>query len=66
MVQQFPDPQGRVWSVALDSWLVPDGDYLRFEDVNGLRRLTAAEAERKRFETLMAKLRAAGINPDTL
>jgi Uma2 family endonuclease len=36
---------GRLWSPHLESWLVPDRDYLRLYDNQGQRRLTQAEAE---------------------
>jgi Uma2 family endonuclease len=49
MVERALDGQGRLWSVELASWLVPDGAMLRLHDVADQRRLTgeeAAEAER--------------------
>ncbi len=45
MVELVPDAEGRLWSNQLDSWLVPDGDYLRLYDRNNQRRLTQTEAE---------------------
>src|SRR5436305_5843069 len=36
---------GRLWSIHLESFLVPDGPYLRLTDQYGERRLTKAEAE---------------------
>ncbi len=39
-----PDPQGRLWSVELDSYLVAEGDSLRLYDRQGQRRLTEGEA----------------------
>ena len=36
---------GRLWSPHLDSFLIPDMDYLRLFDRNGQLRLTEAEAE---------------------
>ncbi len=38
-------PDGRLWSIHLESFLVPDGPYLRLTDQYGKRRLTRAEAE---------------------
>jgi Uma2 family endonuclease len=73
MVQMTADSQGRLWSPHLDSWLVPDGEYLRLYDRDNQRRLTEAEAEArraemyaKRAELLAEKLRALGVNPDEL
>lgn len=80
-MRQMPvSPEGRLWSVHLDSWLAPDGPYLRLYDRNGQLRLTRAEAEAKRADAeaearraeaqrvaLMAeKLRSLGIDPDQL
>jgi len=39
-----PDAQGRLWSAALGSWLVPDEDLLRLYDATGVVRLTPDEA----------------------
>ena len=39
------DGQGRLWSQYLESFLVPDGKWLRLYDNMGQRRLTQAEAE---------------------
>ena len=41
------DEQGRLWSDELDSWLVPDGKYLRLYDSQMQLRLTEGEAERR-------------------
>ena len=38
-----PDAQGRIWSVALNSYLVPDGKYLRLTDRNGIARPSEKE-----------------------
>ena len=38
-------PDGRLWSQHLESFLVPDGDYLRLYDSMGHLRLTEAEEE---------------------
>jgi hypothetical protein len=43
--ESVPDEQGRLWSVHLDSWLVPDGQYLRLYDRYGNMRLTGEEAQ---------------------
>jgi Uma2 family endonuclease len=48
---------GAIWSPGLDSWLVPDGSYLRLYDRNGILRLTQEEAFAER-------LRSLGIDPD--
>ncbi len=40
----------RLWSPHLESWLVPDRDYLRLYDNQGQRRLTKAEAEAQHAE----------------
>jgi Uma2 family endonuclease len=41
-----PDPQGRLWSAELASYLAADGAFLRLYDSEGQQRLTQAEAER--------------------
>jgi hypothetical protein len=45
ILQPF-DAHGRLWSQALQSWLVPDGLLLRLYDANNRLRLTKEEAER--------------------
>ncbi|MBV9707182.1 MAG: Uma2 family endonuclease [Chloroflexi bacterium] len=45
------DPQGRLWSRHLESFLVPDGGYLRLYDSTGQLRLTQAEAQALQAET---------------
>lgn len=76
----LPDEQGRLWSPLLQSFLVPDGAYLRLYDRFSNRRLTQAEQEAqraneeaqradeqaRRAEILAEKLRALGIDPDQL
>ncbi len=52
-------PDGRLWSPHLESFLVPDQQYLRLYDTHGHLRLTRAEA-------LAEKMRALGIDPDAL
>lgn len=49
-------PDGTLWSLYLESLLVPDEAYLRLHDSHGQRRLTKAEAEERRAE--MAERRA--------
>jgi Uma2 family endonuclease len=72
------DASGRLWSPSLDSFLVPEMEYLRLYDRNGQPRPTEAEAlERRaeaaarraealerRAEALAEKLRSLGIDPD--
>ena len=50
MHRMLPGPGGRLWSAQLDSWLVPDGEYLRLYDHSGQIRLTGQEAQAKRAE----------------
>lgn len=71
---------GRMWSFHLESWLVPEGKYLRLYDNQGNLRLTGMEAEARRAETetrekeaairraeaLAEKLRSLGIDPDQI
>jgi len=57
---------GRLWSRYLESFLVPDREYLRLYDTAGQLRLTKAEAEARRAEALAEKLRTLGIDPDQL
>jgi Uma2 family endonuclease len=74
VLQQMPvGLNGRLWSFHLDSFLVPDTEFLRLYDRNGQLRLTRAEAEAearraatRRAEALAEKLRAFGIDPDQL
>ena len=54
---------GQLWSPSLDSFLVPDQEYLRLYDRTGQRRLTQAETETRRAEALAEKLRSLGIDP---
>jgi Uma2 family endonuclease len=72
------DVSGRLWSPSLDSFLVPEREYLRLYDRNGQPRLTEAEAEARRAEAearraeaearraeaLAEKLRSLGVDPD--
>jgi Uma2 family endonuclease len=57
-------PDGRLWSPHLDSFLIPDMDYLRLCERNGQLRLTEAKAETRRAEALAEKLRSLGIDPN--
>jgi Uma2 family endonuclease len=79
-VEQKADKLGRFWSDELDSYLVPDGSWLRLTDREGNRRLTKAEAQERRAEAerqraekmelelkaLLEKLKAHNIDPDKL
>ena len=47
MVEQQPDADRRIWSAALDSWLVPDGTKVRLTDKDGNRRLTDVEVRQQ-------------------
>jgi Uma2 family endonuclease len=94
MHEMLVHPDGRLWSQHLESFLVPDGNYLRLTDSLGRRHLTEAEAQaearraaerraeaearraemeaearraaEKQAEALAEKLRAHGIDPDSL
>lgn len=66
MAEQPGNPQGRLWSYELGSWLTPDGALLRLYDRAGQLRLTEAEAERAAKEAAWAKLRELGIDPHEL
>src|SRR5207244_9316065 len=62
---------GSLWSIELDSRLVPDGYWLRLYDRSGHLRLTEAEVEARRAEAaeqrarlLAEKLRSLGFDPD--
>ena len=73
-------PEGRIWSFHLESWLVPEREYLRLCDNQGNLRLTGmevearqkevairqAEIEAKRAMALAEKLRSLGIDPDQI
>ncbi|MBV9021606.1 MAG: Uma2 family endonuclease [Ktedonobacteraceae bacterium] len=59
LMRQLPlEPDGRLWSRHLDSFLVPEGAYLRLYDRNGQMRLTRAEAEKQRADVEAAARRA--------
>ena len=75
-----PRSDGALWSHHLESWLVPDGTMLRLYDRSGKMRLTGmeaeaqqrqaetrrADAEARRLQMLVEKMRALGIDPDQL
>jgi Uma2 family endonuclease len=75
-----PDARGWLWSDELDSWLVPDNEYLRLYDRHGQRRLketealkmaeqqawSAKEAADAAKEAAWAKLRELGYDPEKL
>ena len=74
------DEQGRLWSPYLNSFLVPDENYLRLYDRYGQLRLTGMEAETearkaamryaqveaRKAQVLAEKLRALGVDPDQI
>jgi Uma2 family endonuclease len=66
MRPMMPESNGALWSVQLESWLVPDGTLLRLFDRNGQVRLTGVEAEARRNIVLEEKLRSLGVDPDQL
>jgi Uma2 family endonuclease len=57
-------PHGYLWSVELDSFLLPAGRWLRLYDRSGQLRLTEAEAATQRARLLAEKLRSLGVDPD--
>lgn len=66
-------PNGHIWSPRLESFLVPDEQYLRLYDSYGQLRLTKDEAETQRAEmgarraqALAEKLRSLGMDPDKI
>jgi Uma2 family endonuclease len=60
------DSEGRLWSLHLESFLVPDYAYLRLYDRTGRLRLTQAELEAQRAKALAEKLRSLGVDPDQI
>ena len=73
ITEMSPDQEGRLWSQHLDSFLVPDGMYLRLYESNHRQRLTEAEALVQKTEALIRerealiqKLRSLGVNPDEI
>ncbi len=66
-MHQLPlEPDGRLWSRHLESFLVPESAYLRLYDRAGQLRLTRAEAMERRADALAEKLRSLGIDPDQI
>jgi len=59
-----PDAQGRLWSAALDSWLVPDEELLRLYDATGALRLTPDEAAAAQAEAAAAQAEAAAAQAE--
>jgi Uma2 family endonuclease len=53
------EPGGRLWSIQLDSFLIPDGKYLRLYDRYGQLRLTEAEAAARQAEVEARRAEAA-------
>lgn len=53
------DELGRIWSVELDSWLVPEGEVVRLYDKDWNPRLTQAEAEKQEKEAERREKEAA-------
>ncbi len=49
-----PNERGWIWSEELDSWLVPDDDFLRLYDRDGNRRLTEEETKQLALEAEQA------------
>ena len=43
-------PNSSLWSVHLDSFLIPGGKFLYLSDHQGHRRLTQAQAEKRRAD----------------
>jgi len=57
--EMSPDNQGRLWSMRLSSYLVPDGTFLRLYDHAGHLRLTQAQAEKQRADEEARQARIA-------
>jgi hypothetical protein len=51
MRQVPPQPDGSLWSPQLNSWLRPEGMYLRLYDRSGRKRLTEKEVNKEQAET---------------
>ena len=61
LMRELPlTPEGSLWSPHLQSWLIPDGEYLRLYDSTGHLRLTQLEfeAEARREEALLVEAEA--------
>src|SRR5258708_30139199 len=54
------DASGRLWSPSLDSFLVPEMEYLRLYDRNGLLRLTFGEGRGRKEEAEEGRSGGAG------
>ena len=50
MREMQPRPDGSLWSPSLESWLVPDGTWLRLYDSAGHLRLTSVEFANQRAD----------------
>ncbi len=64
-----PDSRGWLWSLELDSWMVADNNFLRLLDKYGQPRPAeweVIEATQSELDTLRAKLKEMGIDPDAL
>ena len=59
------DAQGRLWSQHLESFLVPDGKWLRLYDTLGQRRLTQAEAVTQENEVITQKAESLAQKAET-
>jgi Uma2 family endonuclease len=73
MHKMSADSDGRLWSSHLNSFLVPDEQYLRLYNRDGQLRLTKDEAETRRADAeasksqaFAEKLRSLGIDPDQI
>jgi hypothetical protein len=74
VMRELPLESGRrLWSIQLESFLIPDGKYLRLYDRYDQLQLTEAEAEARQAEAearraraLAEKLRSLGIDPDQI
>jgi Uma2 family endonuclease len=60
VMRELPvSPDGRIWSFHLESWLVPEGEYLRLYDNQGNLRLTEAETETREKEAAVRRAEEA-------
>jgi hypothetical protein len=69
----LPDEYGRIWSPFLHGYLMPDGELLSLTDRFGNPRLIQGEAEKKRADAAIQRLkimekrlRELGKDPDQL
>jgi len=60
-----PDEEGRLWSAALESWLVPDEDLLRLYDAAGALHLTPDEAAAAQAEAAAAQAKVAAAQAES-